>query len=175
MHIGIQPTNIREIGDLKFMLREERPRHACSLLLSSVPNHEEQPLCSLLCPTRGDFLTETFMFRVDLFVCILHKPTVLKQLNHFRRGVLPDWKEFECQLSAIYNLAILSLNENECATHLDESREALLARFRSDVERGLDRLSLTTTHKVSALQTLLLHIVSLLWSLTTRLLLTLPL
>ncbi len=95
---------------------------------------------------------------MDQFIRILHKPTVLKQLNRLQRGIIETG--CDVQLSAIYNLAVLSLSEQDCVVHFGEKRDALLGRFRYDVEQGLSRLSLTTSHELSTLQTLLLHIVS---------------
>lgn len=95
---------------------------------------------------------------MDQFIRILRKPTVLKQLNRLQRGIVEPG--FDVQLSAIYNLAVLSLSEQDCIVHFGEKRDALLGRFQYDVEQGLGRLSLTTSHELSTLQTLLLHVVS---------------
>ena len=122
---------------------------------------DETPFCTSLDLAKSDFLMHSFCANVDQFVRILHKPTVLTQLNHLRRGILVDADDFVCHLSAIYNLAVLSLSNEDCLRTTGEPRAVLLNRFRRDVERGLGRLDITISHKLSSLQTLLLHIVSL--------------
>ena len=81
----------------------------------------------------------SFCANVDQYVRILHKPTILIQLNHLRRGILVEADDFVCQLSAVYNLSLLSLSDEDCMRTVGELREALLMRFKSDVEKGLGR------------------------------------
>lgn len=153
-------TSNIQIGDLKYLLRHEQPTPEASLWMHRPPEVESQLLYSLLNPTSAEYLLEAFVSHVDQFVRILHKPTLLNRVNHYRRGILADSSDLECQLSAVCSLAVLSLTEDDCVVNLGESREVLLMRFRRDVEIGLGRLNITTTHRVSSLQTLLLHIVS---------------
>lgn len=107
----------------------------------------------------GDYLMQAYISNVDQSVRILHKPTLLKQLNHFRRGLLCDPQEFQCQLATVYCLALLSLSEQDCQLYLGQPRVTLIARFRGEVERLILVLNITRTHRLSALQTLILHIV----------------
>lgn len=143
------------------MLRSERPPPTSqpSWLFHS-SSVEQPPLCSSLSASGGDFLMHTFNANVDQFVRILHKPTVQTRLSQFRRGVLADAQDFSCQLSAISNLAVLSLSNEDCIAAIGQPRETLLMRFRSDVEKGISKLHITISHNISSLQTLLLHIVS---------------
>ena len=109
--------------------------------------------------SQSDHLVQAFISNVDQSVRVLHKPTLLKKLNQFRRGVLSDACNFEIQLAAVYSLALLSLPSEDCLVNLGEPRQTLMARFLNQVERGLQILRITTTHKWSSLQTLILHIV----------------
>lgn len=90
---------------------------------------------------------------------VLHKPTLFLDLNHFRRGVLKAPAEFECELFAVYSLALLPLSSDAVEYHLHESRKALMSRYRSYVEHGLSRLNLTTTQSLRTLRTLILYLV----------------
>lgn len=142
------------------MLQAERPPNVQSSWMFHCPDNDETTLCTSLNLPQSDFLMHSFCANVDQFVRILHKPTILTQLNHLRRGILVEADDFVCQLSAIYILSVLSLSDEDCMRTIGEPRDALLGRFRSDVEKGLSRLNITISHKLSSLQTLLLHIVS---------------
>ena len=142
------------------MLQAERPPNVQSAWMFHCPGTNETSLCTSLNLSKSDFLMHSFCANVDQHVRILHKPTILTQLNHLRRGILVEANDFVCQLSAIYNLSLLSLSDEDCLRTVGEPREVLLIRFRSDVEKGLSRLDITISHKLSSLQTLLLHIVS---------------
>lgn len=156
----MEPADGRKIGDLKHMLRSERPPTSQPSWLFHAPSIEDPPLCSSLPASASDFLMHTFNANVDQFVRILHKPTIQTKLNQFRRGVLADGHDFSCQLSAIYNLAVLSLSNDDCVATIGQPRESLLVRFKTDVEQGIGNLHITISHNISSLQTLLLHIVS---------------
>lgn len=151
-----------QIGSLKFMLREEqRQDSALPWSHQSLGLTSDHPFAISLSQAGSDYLMQAFMKNVDQFVRVLHKPTVLKQLNHFRRGILPECDGFQGQLSAIYSLAALSISEDDSMMNFGVERATLLQQFRADVERSLAHLNITTTHKISTLQTFLLHIVSL--------------
>ena len=62
-------------------------------------------------------------------------------------------------MAAVYNLGLLSFSDEDSLLYLGESRDQMQSRLRENVERGLARLNITTTHSLSSLQTLLLHIV----------------
>lgn len=151
-----------KIGDLKFTLEDEPSSSAHSPWLYSTSIQQDLPSTSIyLPPQKSEYLMQAYISNVDQSVRILHKPTILKQLNYFWRGVLPDFQDFEFQLAAIYCLALLSLSPEDCQSHLGEAREALTARFRGLVASGLGVLRLNSTSKVSSLQTSVLYIVSL--------------
>ncbi len=140
------------------MLNEKDPSSS-QWLVDPLPAVADRPsLCTQLTNTHGTFLMDTYIANVDQFIRILHKGTVVAQTRQFAAGV--GEPGFEAQLSAVYNLALLSLTEKDCSDRFRESRVVLLNRCREDVERGLSALKVTTTHQLSTLQTLLLHIVS---------------
>lgn len=115
----------------------------------------------MVSPAQSEYLVQTYISSVDQSVRVLHKPTLLKQVNFLWRGVLPDFQDFECQLAVIYCLALLSLSPEDCETHLGQSREVLIERFHAQAERGIAVLSIATTHKLASLQTFVLYMVSL--------------
>jgi hypothetical protein len=100
-----------------------------------------------------------FVEKVDPLVKILHKPTLLLELNHFRRGILANPAEFQVRLFAIYALALLPICSTLVEYRFHELKKVLLSRYRSYVEQGLSQLNLTTTQSLSTLQTFLLYIV----------------
>ncbi|EXJ90606.1 hypothetical protein A1O1_03709 [Capronia coronata CBS 617.96] len=152
-----------EIGDLKYTLESE-PRLSKDFFL--FPNIDHDRTLSRAHPPilEGDFLIQTYIDKVDPFVRILHKPTLLRDLNHFRRGILPDAHEFECGLFAVYALALLPLCSTVVEYRLHEPKAALLSKYRSYVEHGLSRLNLTTTQSLSTLRTFVLYITLLFWT-----------
>jgi hypothetical protein len=103
-------------------------------------------------------LIEAFITNVDPFIRLIHKPTFLQNINHFRRGILPNSELFEYLLFIIYCFALLSLSPAECS-HLGEEKPVLMTNYQEYVERGLARVNLTTTQDTSVLVLLLLYIV----------------
>jgi hypothetical protein len=106
-------------------------------------------------------LLRTFIEKVDPFVKILHKPTLQRDFNYFCRDILPNPKEFECLLFAVYGLALLSLTSTSIEYRFHEQKHAILARYRSYVAHGLGQLNFTTSQSLSTLQILLLYMVRL--------------
>ena len=144
------------------MLREEK-RHTTASIYSpeSIDYSGDLPLALTLSPVSADYLTHAYLQNVDQFVRVLHKPTILKQRNQLRRGVLSEPHEFQCQLSAIHSLAALSISDEDSIARIGMPRDVLVHQLRLDTERALVTLNVTTTHKLSTLQTFLLHIVRL--------------
>ena len=153
-------TDNVQIGSLSFMLREERRDNAASIYtLQSFDHHGNLPLALSLSPVSANFLMHAYISNVDQFIRVIHKPTLLKQRNQLRRGVLSESHEFQCQLSTIYSLASLSISDDDSIARIGMPRDVLLHRLRLDTELALTTLNVTTTHKLSTLQTLILHIV----------------
>lgn len=144
---------------MRFTLQEEPKATENSLLFPNIqcqwsPPRAHPPILE------SDFLVQTFIENVDPFVRIVHKPTLLLGLNHFRRGVVANPTEFETSLFAIYSLALLPLSPTLVEYRLHESKKDLISRYRANAEHGLSRMNLTTTQSLATLQTFLLYIVS---------------
>jgi hypothetical protein len=148
-----------QIRDLKFTLQEE-PKSQGDTFLFPYIRDQSRPAFAHPPISESEFLLRTYIEKVDPFVKILHKPSLQMELNHFRRGVLPNEVEFECRLFAVYSLALLPMCSTLVEYRLHESKKVLLSRYRSYVEHGLSQLNLTTTQSLSTLQTYLLYIVS---------------
>lgn len=157
-------TMYEEIDDLKFLFAQDNTKAEASsnssLFLSREVSSTLPPISLMVSPAQSEYLIRAYISHVDQSVRVLHKPTLLKQVNFLWRGVLPDFQEFECQLIVIYCLALLSLSSEDCEEHLGQSREALAERLRAQAERGIATLSVATTHKLASLQTFVLYIVS---------------
>ncbi|EXJ81066.1 hypothetical protein A1O3_07354 [Capronia epimyces CBS 606.96] len=163
LHEGFWAAMYDEVRDLKFTLRAEPQLSGNSFLF---PNLDSDRALSRAHPPilESDFLIQTFVDKVDSFVRILHKPTLLQDLNHFRRGILPAATEFECSLFTVYALALLPLCPTVVEYRLHEPKQVLLAKYRTYVEHGMSRLNLTTTQSLSTLQTFVLYITLLFWT-----------
>jgi hypothetical protein len=141
------------------MSREEPKIHSAGIQAPWPGTTEDQIKSSHPSPQGGNFLIDIFIEKVDPFVRILHKPTLLLQVNHFRRGILSGPEKFECLLFTVYSLALLAVDPQKCLDYLEEDRDTLLARYRQCVEHRLNDLRISTTHKLPSLQAYLLHIV----------------
>ncbi|KAF2498521.1 hypothetical protein BU16DRAFT_524625 [Lophium mytilinum] len=151
-----------EIPNLKYLLEEEPPS-AFDVLF---PETISPPLCYQfsLSQANSDLLVRSFVQNVDPFLRILHKPRLLLELNHLRRGILRDGNQLESQLQVIHALGAIPMTEDECIIHFGVEKSALMSNLRNAAERGLSRLNITSTHKIRNLQTLLLYITLLFWT-----------
>lgn len=150
-------TAVFQIRNLKLILEDERRGPEAVFVPYSVsqPVGWDRPYL----PEAGsDLLIQAYLNNVDPFLRLIHKPTFFLCVNHFRRGIIPDPELFSCLLFTVYLLALPSLSPAECA-QLGEEKAVLVSTFREYVERGLERLRITTTHDSSALLPLLLYIV----------------
>ncbi|OAL18896.1 hypothetical protein AYO22_10225 [Fonsecaea multimorphosa] len=163
LHKGFWAAMYDEVGDLKFTLQAE-PQSTGDAFFFPYTSGQSQPAVVHPSIPETDFLIQMFFDKVDPFVKILHKPTLRRELNHFRRGVCTNPTEFECRLFVIYALALLSMCSEMIEYRLHESKKSLLSRFRSYVEHGLSQVNLTTSHSLFTLQTFLLYITLLFWT-----------
>ncbi|OCT50974.1 hypothetical protein CLCR_08109 [Cladophialophora carrionii] len=164
LHKGFWAAMYDEVRDLKFTLHEEPKAYGDTFLFPYIREETCRPAVVDLPTRESDFLVQTFVEKVDPFVKILHKPTLLLELNHFRRGILANSAEFQVRLFAVYALALLPLCSTMVEYRFHELKKVLLSRYRSHVEQGLSQLNLTTTQSVSTLQTFLLYITFLFWT-----------
>ncbi|KEF55103.1 uncharacterized protein A1O9_08756 [Exophiala aquamarina CBS 119918] len=161
LHQGFWAAMYDEIGDLDFTL-QSKPQIVDNFLLASLGS-QSCPEYSHPSRDEGDFLLKVFVEKVDPFVHLLHKPSFLSELNHFRRGLLGSDTTFEIMLFTIYMLALLPLKPATVETRLHEPKVALMSRYRSYVEYGLSRKNITTSQSLSTLQAFLLYMTHLFW------------
>lgn len=98
------------------------------------------------------------------------QPAIIEASNHLDR--LP--KNFECLLFAIYSLAVLSLEPQECEEMLGEKQTVLLSRYRAGTKRALARAKFMGTSDIMVLIAFVLHLLCMrevydtktLWTLT---------
>jgi hypothetical protein len=102
----------------------------------------------------------SFLDHVAPFARVLHKPRLLFELNHYRRGILQDCKEFKAQLAVVNALALLPLSPEECFFHFGAGKQNLMQNLKDEAARGLGRMQIMTSHRIRTLQSLILYIVS---------------
>ncbi|KIW91904.1 uncharacterized protein Z519_07874 [Cladophialophora bantiana CBS 173.52] len=146
---GTESDLVMSVGDLKFTLQAE-PKSQRDAFFFPYTGGQSQPAFAHPPISESDFLIQMFLDKVDPFVKILHKPTLLLELNHFRRGVSANPTEFGCRLFVVYSLALLSMCSTLVEFRLHESKEVLLSRYRSYAEHSLSRMDLTTSGMLHA-------------------------
>lgn len=114
----------------------------------------------LLSRLQSDVLVQSYLQYVDPFVRVLHKPRLLYELNHYRRGIFLDADLFECQLYVIYALALIPMTTDECLLKLGVEKSMLMEIFKHAVGARLAQLNIPSSHKIRNLQTFILYLVS---------------
>ncbi|RDI82775.1 hypothetical protein Vi05172_g7203 [Venturia inaequalis] len=150
----------RKIHNLKYLLDE--PASTASDFLFSNPSFTFEP--DFLSPSQSDFLVQSYVLYVDPFIRVSHKPSLLFELNHFRRGILPDRKEFGSELSVIHALGLVPLPADDCMLQFGVEKSLLMKNFKDAANRGLAQLNVAASHKIRNLRTFLLYITLLFWT-----------
>lgn len=118
-------------------------------------------------------LWQAYLSNVDPMMKVFHAPTV-QQLVLAQVGGAALTTSEQALISAIYFVSIVSLNEVECRTALQEPRDISLQNFRLAVEEALASAAFVTTTDLVVLQALVLYLAALrslgdtqtVWSLT---------
>jgi hypothetical protein len=147
-----------KIQDLKYLLGE--PASTASDFLFLEPSFSASYHPELLSQPQSDFLVHSYVLHVDPFIRLSHKPRLLLDLNHFRRGILLDGQDCECELFVIYALGIIPLTADECMLQMGAEKPTLMRTFKDAASRGLVRLNVASSHKIRNLRTFLLYIVN---------------
>jgi hypothetical protein len=148
----------RKIQDLKYLLGE--PASTASDFLFLEPSFSASYHPELLSQSQSDFLAHNYVLYVDPFIRLSHKPRLLLELNHFRRGILPDGQDFECELFVIYALGLIPVTADECMLQMGGEKSTLMRTFKDAAGRGLVRLNVASSHKIRNLRSFLLYIVN---------------
>lgn len=119
-------------------------------------------------------LWQVFVENVDPMTKVIHVPTIRPVIEKAVSNLQTIPRGFEALMFAIYSMAVVSLNDDECKQRLGEPRKALLPRFLSATELALSRANFMGTSSLIVLQALVLHILSVrdiyepraMWSLT---------
>ncbi|KAF2025879.1 hypothetical protein EK21DRAFT_75330 [Setomelanomma holmii] len=105
-------------------------------------------------------LWEVFVENVDPLTKIVHVPTLRPAVHRAMNDTTGLPRSFEALLFAIYGVAIMSIQDDECQKHFSEDRRHLLSRYTSLAGRALSRARLMETTNLVVLQALLLHLLS---------------
>lgn len=99
---------------------------------------------------------------VDPMFKLLHIPSLRKLIMHASANHedIPSGNYVEAMLFAMYYAAITSLTSEECLRNFYDSRDSLLARYKSGVESALTNADLLNTKEIGTLQALVMFLVS---------------
>ncbi|EED17483.1 conserved hypothetical protein [Talaromyces stipitatus ATCC 10500] len=109
----------------------------------------------------SDFLINHYLKNVDPFIRLFHKPRFRLDLDQFYRqeeSFVSQRGEFETLLSSIYAFSVHSLHEEDVLVYFAESKEIVINRYITTTRRGLERISILSTHSLTALTTFALYI-----------------
>lgn len=112
-------------------------------------------------PVESNILWRIFVDQVDPVIRMLHKPTMQKSLAEAESNLAGLNKPFEALIFSIYFASVTSMSEEDCRTHLQESKDSLLRRYRFAVQQSFARAEFLRTHSVVTLQALILYLVRL--------------
>ena len=115
-------------------------------------------------PTRSQIhsLYASFITNVDPLIKLLHGPSLRRYLIEGAENLdcSPGPTGWDALKFAIYYSTTTSLTPEECLERLREEKTVLLPRFRSGTEFALAKADFVNTEEVSALQALVLYLVS---------------
>jgi hypothetical protein len=119
-------------------------------------------------PTTVQALTlfNFYFANVDPVCKILHRPTVDTYLSNMDSLVDPSTRRFkyrslEAVTFAAYFAAAISMSSQDCLTHLDEDKDALIARYKHQTEVSLVQADFLNSLEITTLQAFTIYIVSL--------------
>ena len=105
-------------------------------------------------------LWQLFIENVDPLTKILHPPSLQISLQKAILDLDRLPRSLEALMFVIYDLAVLSLTDNECLIRFGESRTVLLSRYRTATKAALSRARFVGTSNIVVLQALYLHLLS---------------
>lgn len=119
-------------------------------------------------------LWQIFRENVDPLLKIVHCPTLLPAVHKAADDISSVSKSLHALLFAIYSSAILSLQDEECQQKFNETRSALLSRYRMATKAALSQANFTGSANLALLQAFMLYLLSMreiyssrtLWTLT---------
>lgn len=103
-------------------------------------------------------LWQIFTENVDPVTKIVHVPSLYRAIKKIINDTNNVPRNFSALLFAIYSIAILSLNSEECLDRFGQSRDHLLSHYISETKLALARADFTSTTSILVLQALIFHI-----------------
>ena len=125
-------------------------------------------------PERIHQLWQIFVENVDPLTKVVHVPTLRPAIQEAASNIGTIPRSFEALMFAIYSVAVMSLNDDECKQRLCKPRKTILSRYISATKAALLRAKFMGTISLVVLQALVLHLLSVqniyepraVWSLT---------
>lgn len=113
-------------------------------------------------------LWQVFLDNYNVLVKLFHAPTVQLIVYEAVGGGQGMDKAKKALLCAIYQCAIMTMNDDECTVHMNEPKEPLLRRYSAATQRALARADFLKTTDPVTVQALTLFLVSSLVHATQR-------
>lgn len=133
-----------------------------SILFGSNPLRQRE--LRLLHPSPSQLTALFYLYQknVDPMIKILHIPSLRKLVMTASTNIaaIPSGNYVEALLFAMYYAAITSLTQEECLQNFHDSRNSLLARYRSGTESALSNADLLSTKEIGTVQALVIFLVS---------------
>lgn len=105
-------------------------------------------------------LWQVFLDNYNVLVKLFHVPTVQLIVYEAVGGEQGMEKSKKALLYAIYQCAVMTMNDDECIAQMNEPREALLRRYSAATQRALARADFLKTTDPVTVQALTLFLVS---------------
>ncbi|KAH6976296.1 hypothetical protein BKA56DRAFT_658243 [Ilyonectria sp. MPI-CAGE-AT-0026] len=109
-------------------------------------------------PSQMLFIWQTFVERVDIFIKILHVPTVDKIIRELKGNFSSQSSSIEPLLFAISLAAIVSMDDEAVATNFNAPKAHLLARYRLGTEQALGQAEFLVTKQIVVVQAFVIYL-----------------
>lgn len=106
-------------------------------------------------------LWQIYLDRVNPLTKIIHVPTLQPYVAEATTGCSNLPKNIEALLFSIWLMAAVAMSPDECQALLGYSRDMALQRFSGGVRMALMRLNFLKSHDMTALQALVIYLISL--------------
>ena len=105
-------------------------------------------------------LWQIFVENVDPVTKVIHVPTVRPAIDRAADDPSSAPRGFQALMFAIYSAAIMTLDDETCATYFSEPRKVLLSQYTRATKTALARARFMSTSSLVVLQALVVHLLS---------------
>ncbi|TPX17149.1 uncharacterized protein E0L32_003267 [Thyridium curvatum] len=136
------------------------PLTATSYGMFGNPASATQGLLTQPSPEHISYLCSTYFTNVDLVLKIIHKPTIVREIERFVKSGRAQFTSTlpECLLFAMYFGAAVSSRNQACLDNLGEPQHVLAERFRLATEIALAKADYLNTTDLEVIQALTIYV-----------------